>query len=342
MAAPNLWSLTANWVIDTVATRIAAMPQISVVIPTLGRPKLLLRALKSVFAQTYHKFEVIVVVDGPDDETVAALQTIDDPRLHSVANPRSMTAAGARNIGVAHAKGDWIAFLDDDDEWMADKLEKQIAVAGDRDSVLVSCRSRVVTPRATFVWPEETYDNACPIDEYLFDRRGLFAGSGWLQTSSFLLPRKLFEKSPFRVPSQHDDWEFVLRLAKEFDIKIETIPETLVVLYAEEERPSLSRLGGWRASLSWLDSVKSMMTARGYSGFCLGVVGPRAANERAYSAFFPLLCRAFKNGSPRLWHVAAFLAFWVVPERARRRLRGLFRGVAPTHRRLRITRYPIV
>ena len=306
----------------------SAAPEISVVIPTLRRSTMLLRALKSVLAQTHRDIEIVVVVDGPDDETIAALRTVDDPRLRFVVNPRSMTAAGARNIGVAHAKGEWIAFLDDDDEWLPEKLEKQIAVARGRESVLVSCRSRVVTPTATYVWPEVIYDNARPVDEYLFDRGGLFAGSAWLQTSSFLLPRALFEKSPFRVPSQHDDWELVLRLSKQHGVRIETVPESLVVLYAEEERPSLSRVGAWGESLTWLDSVRSMMTGRGYSGFCLGVIGPRAANEGAYSAFFPLLYRAFKNGSPRPWHVAAFLAFWILPQRTRRRLRGWFRGVA--------------
>jgi glycosyltransferase involved in cell wall biosynthesis len=307
----------------------SASPTISVVIPTLRRPALILRALKSVFAQTYRDIEIVVVVDGPDDETIAALQAVDDPRLSIVVNPRSMTAAGARNIGVAHAKGEWVAFLDDDDEWLPEKLEKQIAASRGRESVLVSCRSRVVTPTATYIWPEVAYDNAEPLDEYLFDRRGPFAGSAWLQTSSFFLARALIMKAPFRVPSQHDDWDFVLHLSKQLNVTMETVPETLVVIHAEEERPSLSRVGGWRASLSWLDSVKSMMTARGYSGFCLVVVGPRAASEGAYAAFFPLLYRAFKNGSPRPWQLAAYLAFWLVPQPLRRRLRAWFRGVTP-------------
>jgi hypothetical protein len=179
---------------------------------------------------------------------------------------------------------------------------------------------------ASYIWPEEVYDNSAPVDEYLFDRHGAFAGSGYLQTSSFLLPRTLFEKSPYPVPSQHDDWEFVLRLSKLFGVKIDTVPEVLVKTYAEEPRPSLSASGTWDASLAWLDTVASLLTARAYSGFCLGVVGSRAANERAYRAFFPLLVRAFTHGSPRPWHVATFLAFWILPQGIRRKLRGLCRG----------------
>jgi len=104
-------------------------PHISVVIPTLRRPKLLMRALDSVFAQTYSQMDVVVVVDGPDEETVDTLRSISDPRLQVIVNERSLTAAGARNAGVAIAKGEWIAFLDDDDEWLPQKVSLQLTAA---------------------------------------------------------------------------------------------------------------------------------------------------------------------------------------------------------------------
>ena len=77
---------------------------VSVIIPTLHRPTLLMRALASVFRQTWRELEVIVVVDGPDPDTIAILQTIDDPRLRVIVNPRSLTAAGARNAGMDHCE----------------------------------------------------------------------------------------------------------------------------------------------------------------------------------------------------------------------------------------------
>jgi glycosyltransferase involved in cell wall biosynthesis len=88
------------------------------VIRTLRRPKLLPRALDSVFAQTYSPIDIVVVVDGPDEETIDILRSIVDPRLQVIVNERSLMAAGAWNAGVAIAKGEWIAFLDDDDEWL--------------------------------------------------------------------------------------------------------------------------------------------------------------------------------------------------------------------------------
>jgi glycosyltransferase involved in cell wall biosynthesis len=300
---------------------------VSVIIPTLNRPKLLLRAIDSVLRQTHQEIEVIVVVDRPDEGTVSAVRSVDDPRLQLVVNPYSLTAAGARNAGADRATGEWIAFLDDDDEWLPNKLEKQIAFATSRSSVLLSCLSQVVTPTATYIWPRVIYDNSIPLDEYLFDRRSLRGGLGFIQTSSYLLPRQLFNEVRFDVQSPHDDWEFVLRLSKQAGATIETVPEALVVLYFEEQRPSLTtRSASWSRSLRWLDSMQPIITRRAYSGFCLTVVGSFAAREGAYKAFPELLYRAFRNGSPSLWQVAPFLAYWLTPHELRAQLRGVLRG----------------
>jgi glycosyltransferase involved in cell wall biosynthesis len=298
---------------------------VSVVVPTLDRPKLLLRAIDCVLRQTHQEIELIVVVDRPDPDTISAVRSRDDPRLQLLVNPHPSTAAGARNAGADHATGEWVAFLDDDDEWLPNKLERQIAFASGRAPSLVSCLSRVVTPTATYVMPQVIYDNSGPIDEYLFDRHSFFKAPGFIQTSSFLLPRRLFDKVRFNVESAHDDWEFVLRLSKQAGARIETVPEVLVVLYFEEERPTnTSRTWSWSRSLRWFDSMQP--TRRAYSGFCLGVVGSRAAQEGAWTAFPKLLYRAFRYGSPRLWHVLPFLAYWLIPQGFHRRLRGLFRG----------------
>ena len=74
------------------------MSLVSVVIPTLRRSNLILRAVASVLNQTYKQIEIIVVVDGPDEATIDVLRTVNDPRLQVVVNPRSLTAAGARRL----------------------------------------------------------------------------------------------------------------------------------------------------------------------------------------------------------------------------------------------------
>jgi glycosyltransferase involved in cell wall biosynthesis len=295
---------------------------VSVIIPTLHRPRLLTRALASVFGQTWRRLEVIVVVDGPDPDTVAILQTMDDPRLHVIVNSESLTAAGARNVGMDRAKGQWIAFLDDDDEWLPEKLAKQVAFAADLGGpALISCLSRVVTPTESYVRPQVIYDNILPIDEYLFDRRSPFAGRGFIQTSSYLLPRAVCRDLRFRTDTPHDDWDFLLRLSKQKAVHVETVPEILVNLYVEDARPSLSKSGTWLSSLEWAERMRPLLTRRAYSGFCLGVVAPRAAKERAHRAQGLLLYRAFRHGSPRAWRVAASLGLWLIPQGALGRVR---------------------
>jgi len=298
------------------------MSLVSVVIPTLKRPQLLLRAIRSVLQQTHRELEVIVIVDRPDPDTADALRSVADPRVRLFENPKPVTAAGARNAGAEQAKGEWVAFLDDDDEWLPSKLEKQLLLAAGNPSTLVTCLSRVVTSTGSHIRPKSIYDGSVPIDEYLFDRRTLFGGSSFMQTSSYLLHHHLFDKVRFDAGSPHDDWGFLLRLSQQKDARIETVPEVLAVLHFEEHHSSLtSRTASWVASLRYLDEIQAFITRRAYSGYCLGVVGERAARERAYSAFPELLRRAFRHGSPRLCHVLPYFAYWMLPRGLLRRLR---------------------
>lgn len=112
-----------------IAPDLAATPAVSVIIPTLNRPALLLAAVRSVLAQTFPSLEVIVVVDGPDTATAAALASLEDPRLRVMVHAENQGAAASRSHGLAVANGDWVAYLDDDDVWMPTKLEQQLAIA---------------------------------------------------------------------------------------------------------------------------------------------------------------------------------------------------------------------
>jgi glycosyltransferase involved in cell wall biosynthesis len=303
-----------------------AAPLVSAVIPTLGRPVLLLNAVRSVLAQTYSPLELIVVVDGPDANTVTALQSIQDDRVRIVVNPHSLGAAAARNRGVAVANGTWIAFLDDDDEWLPEKIDRQMSCAREQPHALWTCRTRVKTPLASYTWPAVIFDNSIPFDEYLFDRRSMFMGDKFVQTSSYLIPKDLFDRAPFPLNSPHDDWEFIIRLTKGLGARVETVADVLVVHSIEETRPSLSNGVPWTATLNWLDAMRPLLTPRAYSGICLGVVGPRAAASRTYNAFFPLLRKAFSCGTPTPLHVMVYLAFWSIPQNFRRKIRAVLQG----------------
>lgn len=110
------------------------MPEISVIIPTYSRPVFLERAIKSVLNQTYKDFEIIVVDDN-NQEDIYRKKTervmskfVINKSVRYIQHKKNLNGSAARNTGIKHAKGKYIAFLDDDDEWVPEKLEDQVKV----------------------------------------------------------------------------------------------------------------------------------------------------------------------------------------------------------------------
>ncbi len=111
-------------------------PLISVIIPTRNRANLLPRAVGSVLRQTFTAFEVIIVDDASDDDTKAVVSKIGDNRVRYIRQPRNLGGSASRNTGIREARGDYIAFLDDDDEYLPDKLALLLqALSGSSDKV---------------------------------------------------------------------------------------------------------------------------------------------------------------------------------------------------------------
>lgn len=104
-------------------------PLVSVVIPTYDRPDVLPRAVKSVAAQTYTNVELLIVDDHsptPAEKVVGRMDLDGFVRVECIRHERNQGGSTARNTGIDAAEGEFLAFLDDDDEWMETKLEKQV------------------------------------------------------------------------------------------------------------------------------------------------------------------------------------------------------------------------
>lgn len=101
---------------------------ISVVIPLYNKEKQIINTLQSVFRQTYQDFEIVVINDGSTDNSVAEVERIQDPRIRLI-NQQNTGVSVARNRGIQESKGEYIALLDGDDEWMPDYLKTQIELA---------------------------------------------------------------------------------------------------------------------------------------------------------------------------------------------------------------------
>lgn len=110
---------------------------ISVIIPTFNRSSLILRAIDSVFKQSYANIELIVVDDGSTDDTYKLLLPLIDSGKIQYTKIQNSGVSAARNIGAAKAIGKFICFLDSDDEWLPHKLQEQIALLKERPDLKI-------------------------------------------------------------------------------------------------------------------------------------------------------------------------------------------------------------
>jgi glycosyltransferase involved in cell wall biosynthesis len=264
------------------------------------------------------------VVDGPDEATVRTLSQVPDPRLRTVSLPTNVGPADARNAGVNEARGPWIAFLDDDDEWLPQKLEIQTRVARSSPYAfpIVTCRFIAHTPRGEFVWPRKPPTQ--PLSNYLMARNGLWLGEGWIGAPTLLTKRALLQEIPFTHGLWvHEDWDWLLRASMLNGAGLEFVPEPLVICYIQESRKSASAGHSWRRSLAWIQENRHLVTPRAYAGFVMTVVGPVAAQEGDWNVFLLLLQEAMRSGKPQPIDCLLYMGMWLVPQEVRRSIRAL-------------------
>src|ERR687886_939602 len=104
------------------------MPKVSVIIPTHNRAAFLHSAITSVLNQTFQDLEIIIIDDASKDHTREVIANFNDTRIKVIHNQVSKGAAGARNIAIMNSSCEYIAFLDDDDEWLPEKLKIQVCL----------------------------------------------------------------------------------------------------------------------------------------------------------------------------------------------------------------------
>ncbi|GIF04303.1 glycosyltransferase family 2 protein [Actinoplanes siamensis] len=304
-------------------------PDVSVVIPTCNRPELAVRAVRSALGQTHRNLEVIVVIDGPDEATERALAEIGDPRLKVIPLPERGKAPNARNTGARAALGRWTAMLDDDDEWLPEKVARQLelAEAAEVEWPIVACRMISRTPRADNVMPRRLPEPGEPISEYLVVRRGLFYGDGFVQTSCIMAPTELWRKVPFTVGlrrQQELDW--TLRALCEPGTALIYAEEPLVLWHQDENRERISLENPWQEQLEWLRNSRHLFTPRAYAAFTLSVLSSMAAPTRDAKLFRELLNEAREHGRPGAVDYLTHMQIWALPPSVRHHLRDLVVG----------------
>jgi glycosyltransferase involved in cell wall biosynthesis len=308
--------------------------KISVIIPTSNRPDLVTRAIQSVQNQDFEQgIEILVVINGNDNRTAIELAQLDTPNLKILQIPES-GASHARNAGVNAASSEWIAFLDDDDEWFPEKLKLQYAAAIASPATYPIIASKLIarTPKGDFERPRRVPFPGEPLSDYLLGRNGFFQGEGLIQTSVIFTKRSLLLQIPFRQLPKHQDWDWILRVSQNPDVAIEFIPDVLAIWYLEENRTSVSSKVQYENSLNWIRENRHLVTPRAYAAFLLIEVSAQAAHQGHWHQFPKLLMEALRLGKPKPIELLLFFTMWFFPVELRRQIRAkLSRSTTPKH-----------
>ncbi len=202
------------------------MHTVSVIIPTHNRAELVVRAIKSVLGQTYSDLECIVVDDASTDDTAQQVRQINDSRLVYIRHEKNRHASAARNTGISKARGDFIAFLDDDDEWLPAKLEKQVSLLQSlpQSVGMVYCWMDYYDQSGTVVSKHHpVYKGA--VFEHVLDVQRIGGCPTLLLRRDVIKKVEGFDETLLRG----NDGDFTRRVCREYEV--DYIPEALVKVY---------------------------------------------------------------------------------------------------------------
>jgi len=208
------------------------IPKVSVIIPTYNRADLLPRAIDSVLNQTYQDFELIIVNDGSIDNTEDIVKRFQkkDKRIQYIKYDKNRGPSEARNTGMKIAKGKYVAFLDSDDEWLENKLEKQLDVFKNPQINVVTCWAYWVNEikNKTSIYTVPYFDDPLP---YILKENYILSSP-----SGVILKKNVIEKIGFFDSSLRiaQDWDYWMRII-ENGYNFYVIPQPLLKYFFRKE-----------------------------------------------------------------------------------------------------------
>lgn len=217
-------------------------PLVSCIIPTYNREKKVINAISSVLTQSYFNLEVLVVDDQSIDDTRVTVEELakNDSRIKYFYNPVK-GGNNARNFGIKNAKGEYIAFLDDDDIWLKSKIKKQVEslqLLGEEYGVSYCTYARTRTNGKVAKRHPSRFSKI---------REGNVLNDllkrNFISTCSLLVKADVFEKAGMFDPSykSFQDWELFIRLAQYYHFSY--INEILVEVFESEDSITLNKTG---------------------------------------------------------------------------------------------------
>ncbi len=280
--------------------------KVSVVIPTYNYGRFIAEAIGGALGQTLEPIEIIVVDDGSTDDTEKVVREFGD-RVRYIRQENAGVCA-ARNRGVAESSGEYIAFLDADDIWLPEKLEKQIAkFAEDRDIGLVHCGMREFDGETgdTIQLHLDGGEGSVANDLLLWEKPGVNVSG-----TVIVVTREAFEKSGgFDTEMKvGEDWDFCYRVAREY--KVGFVQESLVDYrshsasahrnVAEMER-GMTRF--YKKAFDGADAETLRLKSRAYGNFHRVLSG-----SYFHSGNYP---QSVKNAVKSIWNRPANLGYFL-------------------------------
>lgn len=277
------------------------MRSVSVVIPTVGRPELG-RAIASALSQQAMPSEILVVAD-----TLAPIDLPDHPLVKLLRVGPGAGGNVARQAGIVAAKGELIALLDDDDEWLHDHLANQHdIIPQDPANVHWIASSRLFAQDAkgdSEVWPQRLMSASETLPQYIFRKTSLVGGVGFIQASTLLFPRQLALEVPFDEALKfHQDVSWLVDLSKlDDDIAVYQAPKPSVIYYIGSA--TVSRKITASQSISWADRLDPA-DRRTIGDFVVVHSIQGAKNSGSLIAMIRTLRTGLRIGRPGGWAIA--------------------------------------
>lgn len=214
-------------------------PLVSVIIPNYNYERYLREAIDSALGQTYPNIEVIIVDDGSHDGSREIIESYGDKITPVFQQNQGVSAA--RNNGVATCRGEFVAFLDADDIWVPEKIERQMAEFQTHDRVgLVHCSMTLITPDGRVIGEISQGQDGAVAHEFLLFERGVVIGAA----STAIVLRKAFDEvGGFdKRLSTAADWDFCYRLSTNYEIGFVREPLALYRMHGSNMHGNLEAM----------------------------------------------------------------------------------------------------
>jgi glycosyltransferase involved in cell wall biosynthesis len=242
-------------------------PAVSVIIPTHNRAHIIPQTIDSVLAQTFRDFEIIVIDDGSTDDTSAVLQHRYGEQITCIRIQNSGLPA-ARNTGITAARGQYIAFLDDDDAWLPDKLKLQTALMQNNPSLgLVYCGCYTIAADDTVISETRPLKRGALFEDLLRSNDIVGSASAVLVAGSVFSRAGCFDETLTAC----EDWDLWIRIARDYPVDFVDQPLVKLRRHPNTMQRNLSNME--RATFTVLDKY---WTAR------VGEAGPDGKKSLVY------------------------------------------------------------